>query len=178
MSLGRSTTLDVEVPPGCVSGDTVDVTDPEGTLHSVVVPDGREEGETFEVIVYSLAASHADIMSRFEAWFEREGVDDKMDEFCQRNAARLHFTRGELAEESTEGEQSHDWWPAYLDYQRECETLLEQFVDEAGCTAEDFLEAAKYGGQGMGQTYMNWLLALSEYENFVQLMKDQERAIR
>jgi hypothetical protein len=68
-----------------------------------------------------------------------------------------------------EGEQSHEWWPIYQEYQAKFDTLLQQFLEENGCTADDFLSCAA-GAEGMNEMYLKLFLSHSDYQVFVELM--------
>lgn len=164
--------LDVVLPAGVSEGDSLEVSDPGGVVRHVIVPAGVAAGETFQVSCAEELADSA-IMETFEAWFERESVDDQIEAFVIRNAQRLQFFDSELVEEGSSGEQSHDWWPVYTEYQTEFEALLQRFLDEAGCSADVFLKAAE-SASGMAETYVTWFLALSEYDMFIEMMKDEE----
>ena len=97
-------------------------------------------------------------------------------EFIIRNAQHLDVTNAEL-EGGTDGEQSHNWWPIYEIYQETFEALLQQFLDSAGCSAEEFLAAAK-DASGIAEMYTKWFLSLSSYEMFVECMMDEEKRQR
>lgn len=168
--------LVVNVPPGVGAGGVVEFEGPDGTLLQAVVPDGLSEGDQFQVevaedgdIKVSLLAEYAeamqgrsDVMSLFVAWFERESVGAQVDEFVQRNAARLGIV-------DAAGEQSHEWWPLFQEYEAQMQGLLEQFLQEANCTQEAFLEEASRA-EGMNEIYVQLFLAHSEYSAFVEQM--------
>ena len=169
---GEMTTLDVVVPAGVGAGDTIEVTDPDGNLLRATVPDGLQEGDIFQ-LTCGASMDGESIMQQFEDWFEREKVDDQIEEWAIRNAQRLQITDAELAA-GADGEQPHEWWPLYLEYQQEFEALLQRFLDEAGCTSEDFLTAVDGASASMASTYASWITSLSSYENFLELMTDEE----
>ena len=78
----------------------------------------------------------------FVAWFERESVSAKIDRFIEINAGSIANTTGAA------GEQSHEWWQLYQAYQQQFDILLQEFLDEASCTADEFLSAAE-AAEGM-----------------------------
>ena len=166
-------TLDVVVPPGVGAGETIEITDEGGRQHHATVPEGLREGDTFRV---ELEAECGTLMDAFENWFEREKIDDQIEEFIIRNAQHLDVTNAEL-EGGTDGEQSHNWWPIYQVYQETFEALLQEFLDSAGCSAEEFLAAAK-DASGIAEMYTKWFLSLSSYEMFVECMMDEEKRQR
>ena len=166
--------LDVVVPPGVGPGELVEFLDGDGNPLQAVVPDGLSEGDTFQVelqpdgSVHPVEELHAymeeraegegsGIMDHFVAWFERESVGDQVDGFVKNHA---HIMRGA---EGIAGEQSHDWWPLYNEYTAQFDGLLQQFLDEEGCSAEEFLAAAE-GASGMNDIYMKIFLTCSDYE--------------
>lgn len=103
------------------------------------------------------------VVQTFVAWFEREEIGKRVDEFVVNNAHRMlgHVEGG--------GENSHDWWPIYLEYQGQFEILLQEFLDEAACSMEEFLRAAE-SADGMEDFYIKLFLAHSEFEMFVEMM--------
>ena len=108
-------------------------------------------------------ASTAHLMDAFGEWFTQEGVGDIVDEWIRTNAARMP------AWADAGGEQSHEWWPLFTEYQQRFEGLLSEFVQKAGCTTEEFLaEAAK--AEGMNEIYVKLFLAHAEYELFIEAM--------
>ena len=167
--------LTVIVPPGVGAGETIEITDEGGLQHHATVPEGLREGDMFQLSVES-GAECGTLMDAFENWFEREKIDDQIEEFVIRNAQHLDVTNAEL-EGGTDGEQSHNWWPIYKVYQDRFEALLQQFRDEAGCSAFEFVAAAK-DASGMAETYTKWFLSLSSYEMFVECMMDEEKRQR
>jgi hypothetical protein len=50
-------------------------------------------------------------------------------------------------------------------------------VVPAGCSAEEFLAAAK-DASGIAEMYTKWFLSLSSYEMFVECMMDEEKRQR
>ena len=169
--------LNVVVPPGTGPGGVVEFEGPDGTLLQAVVPEGLSEGDTFQVTVDSAGnveilreiaeamQGRSDIMSVFVAWFEREAVGEQVDSFLRENAARIGVI-------DASGEQSHDWWPLYQEYQARFEALLQQFLQEAQCTQEEFLEEAQHA-EGMNEIYVQLFLSHSEYEMFVELISHE-----
>ena len=153
--------LDVAVPPGSGPGETVSFEDSYGNTLEVVVPDGVIEGESFQVEIdeggnvnplkalndyVNARAESGDVMDKFVAWFERESVGEKIDRFVEVNAATIGSA-------DASSEQSLDWWPLYQAYQGQFDVLLQEFLDEAGCSAEEFLSAAD-GAEGMNDMYL------------------------
>jgi hypothetical protein len=174
--------LDVLVPPGISAGGTVEFAGPDGTLLQAIVPDGLSGGDTFQVTVdssgnvtlYQLAEAmqgKSGVMEIFVAWFEREGVGEAIDAFVRDNEHRIDAIDGAA------GEQSHDWWPLYQQYQAQFEALLQHFLDEAGCSQTEFLEEAQRA-EGMNEVYVQLFLAHSEYEMFVEQMTQAARERR
>ena len=154
--------LDVTVPPGVAAGAQIEF---DGL--TVTVPEGVDEGETFQVVVDGgSAVSCAQIMQTFMAWFERESVGDQVDRFVVENAHKM------VGHIEMEGEHSHEWWPLYLQYQQQFETLLVAFLEEAGCSQEQFLAAAN-AAEGMDGMYIGLFLAHSEYDMFVGMMSQE-----
>ena len=154
--------VDVVVPPGVSAGGVMEF-ESGGASLTATVPDGLGPGDTFQVPVDG--ASSSDIMQSFMAWFERESVGDKVDAYVVENAHRMAAT-GSI---EPGGEHSHEWWPLYCEYQTQFESLLKDFLDEAGCTVEQFLAAAK-DAEGLNEIYVQLFLAHSEYSMFVELM--------
>ena len=175
--------LNVTVPPGVGAGGTVAFEDvATGRMLEAVVPDGVAEGETFQVEVDEDGSVHpiealnsyvanraagGDVMDVFVAWFEREAVGEQIDAFISENASRI----GSIPE-AAEGEQSHEWWPIYQEYSKQFDKLLEQFLEEAACTVDQFMEAAKEA-EGMNEMYLQLFLAHSNYEMFVEMMSQE-----
>lgn len=66
----------------------------------------------------------------------------------------------------------------YLDYLRKFEGKIERFIESTGSSLQDFMQSARsiledsetYGAQ---RFFLEALLATSEYENFIQLMKGE-----
>lgn len=66
----------------------------------------------------------------------------------------------------------------YLDYLRKFEGKIERFIESMGSSLQDFMRQAReiledsetYGAQ---RFFLEALLATSEYENFIQLMKGE-----
>ena len=142
--------VDVVVPPGVAAGSTVEFEAPDGARLTATVPEGLDEGDTFRVAVEGgSAASFASIMLAFTEWFEREAVGERVDSFVTRNAHRMAAT-GSI---ESGGENSHEWWPLYLEYQAEFEVLLNDFLVEAGCSSAQFLAAANEA-EGMTEIYV------------------------
>ena len=108
----------------------------------------------------------AQIMQTFMAWFARESVGDQVDRFVVENAHKM------VGHIEMEGEHSHEWWPLYLQYQQQFETLLVAFLEEAGCSQEQFLAAAN-AAEGMDGMYIGLFLAHSEYDMFVGMMSQE-----
>ena len=134
--------MDVVVPAGMGPGATIEFEAPDGSTMSATVPDGVGEGDTFHVPLDAgdaAAASQAAIVQAFTEWFERESVGDRVDKFVVDNAHRMAAT-GHI---EAGGENSHEWWPIYCEYQQQFEVLLQEFLNEAGCSAPDFLAAAR-----------------------------------
>ena len=115
-------------------------------------------------------AGTGDIMDMFVAWFERENIEEIFEAFIEANASQMYGS----ASRGLEGEQDHNWWPLYQAYQTQFEALLENFLEEAQCTPEEFVSAAQ-GASGMNDIYLQIFLAQSEYEMFVELMSDEAR---
>jgi hypothetical protein len=177
-----TTIVDVAVPAGVGPGDIVSFQDASGSTLEVTVPEGLAEGDVFQVevneagAVHPLAALNAyvqaraasgDVMDKFVAWFEREEVGAKIDRFVELNAATI----GSAAADQ---EQSLDWWPLYQAYQNQFDELLQEFLDEAQCTAEEFLAAA-HGAEGMNNMYLKLFLAHSDYQVFIDQMGEKFR---
>jgi len=175
-------TLDVVVPAGVSAGETVAFADEHGNQLEAVVPDGLVEGDTFQVEVSESGetrplpvqqlvsymderAASGDLMDKFAAWFEREMVGDVIDKFIERNA---HL----IGTASSDSEQSHEWWPLYQEYQKQFDTLLNEFMHEVGCDRDQFLSAAA-GAGGMNDMYLKLFLAHSEYELFIEQMSHE-----
>lgn len=169
--------LDVVVPPGIGPGDAVEFAGPDGATLQAIVPDGLAEGDVFKVTVeggtvsilkeLGMAMQGGDgIMDMFVAWFEKEQVGARIDQFIKDNAKRIGVLEFGGAQD---GEHNHDWWPLYCEYQAQFEALLQGFLDEAGCTAEEFFAEAKRA-EGMSEFAVSLFLAHSEYEMFVEQM--------
>ena len=105
------------------------------------------------------------LLAAFLAWFEREGVSERIDRFVVENAHRMAST-GSI---EVSAEQSHEWWPLYLEYQQQFEVLLDEFVAEAGCTTDEFLAAAQEA-EGINEFYVKIFLSHAEYSMFVEMM--------
>ena len=176
------TLMDVAVPPGTLAGEALAFQDATGRTLEAIVPEGLAEGDTFQVevdddgSVHPLAALNAyvqerassgDVMDLFVAWFERESVGEKIDTFVQANAVTIRAGVG-----AGDGEQSHEWWPLFQDYQAQFDVLLQEFLDESGCAAEDFLAAADKA-EGMNDMYLKLFLAHSEYELFIEQISQE-----
>ena len=196
--------VDVTVPPGVEAGGSLEfelngtilfATVPEGMCEGMVfqvevtdaagAPEVITEYES-EVAGEELAAAAAleqrlkdyvedragtgDIMDMFVAWFERENIEEIFEAFIEANAHQMYGS----ASSGVEGEQDHAWWPLYQAYQTQFEALLENFLQEAQCTPEEFVNAAQ-GASGMNDIYLQIFLAQSEYEMFVELMSDEAR---
>ena len=177
-----TTIVDVAVPAGVGPGDIVSFQDASGCTLEVTVPEGLAEGDVFQVAVNEAGAVHplaalnayvqaraasGDVMDKFVAWFEREEVGAKIDRFVELNAATI----GSAAADQ---EQSLDWWPLYQAYQTQFDELLQEFLDEAQCTAEEFLAAAD-GAEGMNNMYLKLFLAHSDYQVFIDQMGEKFR---
>lgn len=177
-----TTIVDVAVPAGVGPGDIVSFQDASGSTLEVTVPEGLAEGDVFQVAVNEAGAVHplaalnayvqaraasGDVMDKFVAWFEREEVGAKIDRFVELNAATI----GSAAADQ---EQSLDWWPLYQAYQTQFDELLQEFLDEAQCTAEEFLAAAD-GAEGMNNMYLKLFLAHSDYQVFIDQMGEKFR---
>ena len=157
--------VDVVVPPGVSAGSVVEF-EAGGASLTATVPDGFGPGDTFQVAVDGASASSShDILQSFMAWFERESVGDKVDRYVVENAHRMAAT-GPI---EPGGEHSHEWWPLYCEYQAQFESLLKEFLEEAGCSIDQFLAAAK-DAEGLNEIYVQLFLAHSEYSMFVELM--------
>jgi hypothetical protein len=163
--------MDVTVPPGLGAGDTVEFSDAEGNIMTAVVPPGYAEGEIFRVDELGLpveAPQRGGIMDRFVEWFEREEIGDKVDRFIREHATVL----GNARRHDVNDEHSHELWPLFQEYSSQFEALLQTFLDEAGCSGEEFLEAAK-SAAGMEEVYVQLFLAHSEYEMFIELLSHE-----
>ena len=173
--------LDVVVPPGVGPGEPV-AFEHDGATLEAIVPDGLREGDTFQVELADDGsvnpleqlrsyreerADRGDLTDKFVAWFEREAVGDQIDAFIESNAHRIG-----AVPDAAEGEQSHEWWPIYQEYQTSFDTLLQQFLDEAGATAEELLQAAEHA-EGMNEMYFQLFLAHADYSMFVELMAQE-----
>jgi hypothetical protein len=172
--------VEVTVPAGVAAGEMLEF-DHEGVLQSVVVPDGLAEGDIFEVELgpggaaakpaeltgyLQERAASGDLMDRFVHWFENNEIEEQFETWI---ADHAHLVQGA----GSGSEQSHEWWPVYLEYQTKFEGLLEQFLVEAGVSAEEFLTAAK-SASGMNDIILKIFLASSEYETFVNFMADRQ----
>ena len=167
---GVNRLMDVTVPAGSGAGDTVEFADAEGNTLTAVVPDGLSEGEVFRVEELGMPVeSTGSIMERFASWFEREEIGDQIDKFIRDNAGVLGTHRPRI---DMNAEHSHDLWPLFQEYSARFDALLQTFLVEASCTAEEFLEAAKEA-QGMQEIYVQLFLAHSEYEMFIELLSHE-----
>ena len=179
--------LDVVVPDGVGAGGVVSFEDESGRVLEAVVPEGLASGETFKVEVGDDGGVHpleqlsnymeeraagGDLTDKFVAWFERESVGDQIDAFIERNAHLIGAIPSVV-----DGEQSHEWWALYQEYQAQFDALLQQFLDDAGCTAHDFLSAAEKA-EGMNEMYFQLFLAHSDYQVFVDLMATEAQKQR
>ena len=154
--------MDITVPAGMIAGDSVEFSDAEGNLMFCTVPDGYAAGDTFRVDELGLPIAAADvhsIMDRFVQWFEREEIGDQVDKFVREHASVLGSARRHDASE----EHSHEMWPLFQAYSAQFDELLQQFLAEAGCSADEFLAAAK-DAEGMQEIYVQLFLAHSEYQ--------------
>eukprot|EP00933_Yihiella_yeosuensis_P021188 TRINITY_DN16830_c2_g1_i1.p1 TRINITY_DN16830_c2_g1~~TRINITY_DN16830_c2_g1_i1.p1 ORF type:complete len:198 (-),score=47.33 TRINITY_DN16830_c2_g1_i1:183-776(-) len=171
-----ATLIDVTCPAGVAAGDLVEFQDANGTTMQVAVPEGVSEGMTFQVsiteegnpiaVFNSFVANRAasgDIADKFVAWFEQAEIGKLIDDWIKTNA---HLLGGE----GVSGEQSHEWWPLYQQYQAQFEALLQTFVEGLGISVEDFLAAAK-NAEGMNEAYIQIFLAHSDYEMFMEQMR-------
>ncbi|KAL1511653.1 hypothetical protein AB1Y20_005038 [Prymnesium parvum] len=179
--------VDVAVPAGVRPGELLEF-EFNGALLSATVPEGLSEGASFVVEVATAAggpevvrepapgeveqqlqhyvderAASGGLMDKFVAWVERENIEAAYEAFIAAHAAEMRGNGG------VAGEQSHEWWPLYQAYQEEFEGLLQKFLVEAGCTEEEFVEAAQ-GASGMNEIYLRIFLAQTEYELFVEMM--------
>jgi len=139
--------VELTVPAGVAAGDPLEF-EHDGTLYNAVVPDGLGEGDIFQIEVSAAhpagsftdylqsRAASGDLMDRFVAWFESHGIEEQFETFLAEHA---HLVKG-AADGS---EQSHEWWPVYQTYQAKFDALLQEFLTEAGVSAEEFLAAAK-----------------------------------
>ena len=172
--------LEVAVPEGVGPGDPVDF-DFNGTMLQAIVPDGLEPGDVFSVEVEEGTNSvsilkemginmsgGSGIMDMFVAWFEKEAVGQQIDEFIKANAHRIGVLEFGSAQN---GEHNLDWWPLYQEYQQQFEVLLESFLQEANCTADEFFAEAQKA-EGMTEIMVQLFLAHSEYEMFVEQMSE------
>ena len=167
---GVNRLMDVTVPAGSGAGDTVEFADAEGNTLTAVVPDGLSEGDVFRVDELGMPVeSTGSIMERFASWFEREEIGDQIDKFIRDNAGVLGTHRPRI---DMNAEHSHDLWPLFQEYSARFDALLQTFLVEASCTAEEFLEAAKEA-QGMQEIYVQLFLAHSEYEMFIELLSHE-----
>ena len=139
--------VDLTVPAGVAAGDPLEF-EHDGTLYNAAVPDGLGEGDVFQIEVSAAhpagsftdylesRAASGDLMDRFVAWFESHGIEEQFETFLAEHA---HLVKG-AADGS---EQSHEWWPVYQAYQAKFDALLQEFLTEAGASADDFLTAAR-----------------------------------
>lgn len=163
--------MDVTVPAGLGPGDTVEFPDAEGNTMTVVIPDGCAEGDVFRVDEMGLVVEHhgsSSIMDNFVQWFEREEIGDKVDQFIRDHASVL----GAHRRHDTGAEHSHELWPIYQEYAAQFDTLLQQFLNENGCSSEEFLAASK-NAEGMEEIYVQLFLAHAEYEMFIELLSHE-----
>ena len=73
---------------------------------------------------------------------------------------------------TVDSEQSHAWWPVYLEYQNIFEALLQQFLDQEGISAEEFVSAAQ-AASGMNDIILQIFLSSSDYDTFINLLVDR-----
>eukprot|EP00964_Phaeocystis_antarctica_P109545 scaffold73987_cov70-Phaeocystis_antarctica.AAC.4 len=161
---GRMATVELTVPAGVAAGDPLEF-EHDGTLYNAVVPEGLGEGDVFQIEVSAAhpagsftdylesRASSGDLMDRFVAWFESHGIEEQFETFLAEHA---HLVKG-AADGS---EQSHEWWPVYQTYQAKFDALLQEFLTEAGVSAEEFLTAAK-SASGMNDIILKIFLRAS-----------------
>lgn len=76
-----------------------------------------------------------------------------------------------------------EWHGIYLDYLHTFEGKIERFINRTGFDINDFYEECKLileGENVWGETrfFLEALLATSEYENFVQLMRNEMERFR
>jgi hypothetical protein len=156
--------VDLTVPAGVAAGDPLEF-EHDGTLYNAAVPDGLGEGDVFQIEVSAAhpagsftdylesRAASGDLMDRFVAWFESHGIEEQFETFLAEHA---HLVKG-AADGS---EQSHEWWPVYQAYQAKFDALLQEFLTEAGASADDFLTAAR-SASGMNDIILKIFLCPS-----------------
>lgn len=160
--------VDLTVPAGVAAGDPLEF-EHDGTLYNAAVPDGLGEGDVFQIEVSAAhpagsftdylesRAASGDLMDRFVAWFESHGIEEQFETFLAEHA---HLVKG-----AADGrEQSHEWWPVYQAYQAKFDALLQEFLTEAGASADDFLTAAK-SASGMNDIILKIFLRPSDVHN-------------
>ena len=185
--------LDITVPDGVGEGEQLEF-EHEGTLFNATVPARLSAGATFQIEVGSqleqlqgslhtaapraaakpvvelndylqARAATGDLMDRFVLWFETHDVEEQFDAFVAQHA---HLVQGS----TVDSEQSHAWWPVYLEYQNIFEALLQQFLDQEGISAEEFVSAAQ-AASGMNDIILQIFLSSSDYDTFINLLVDR-----
>ena len=65
----------------------------------------------------------------------------------------------------------------FNEYQQLLESHIERLVTECGCTSEQFFQALKQDRDGETQMYVEIILAASEYENFIEMMRSYKQKL-
>ena len=65
----------------------------------------------------------------------------------------------------------------FNEYQQLLESHIERLVTECGCSSEQFFQALKQDRDGETQMYVEIILAASEYENFIEMMRSYKQKL-
>ena len=87
-----------------------------------------------------------ELLDQFVSWFEASNVGEQFDAFIKKHAAGF-------CGEDFSGEQKLEWTALYQIYTQLFEQKLQEFVEGAGITVDDFLTAAK-AANGLHDAYL------------------------
>ena len=107
---------------------------------------------------------HSPVLDLLEEAFADPSVTSAINEFCVEHASTFQGVRGDE-------EHPLQYHELYLQYTGLLESKVEAFMAEHDVTLDQILEAARHAPSGV-HTFVDFLIASTEYHSFVQLMSD------
>ena len=106
---------------------------------------------------------HSPVLDLLEEAFADPSVTTAINDFCTAHASKFNLAPSD--------EQPLEYHGLYLQYTEMLESRVEAFMAANDVTLDQILDAARHAPAGV-HTFVEYLLASTEYEAFLQLMYD------
>lgn len=163
-----STVLEVTCPDGVGEGTVIPVDTPDGLTIEVVVPGGIAPGEVFSVVVEEIAPRYAEILGAASEYLWSDELQDTFDDFCAQHRSLFADVDG------VAGEQRLEWSEVHAAFIALYEQNLEDFLNAQGIETSEFADACNAALNDPNwehcKGFVNTILAMGEYEYFINLM--------